>query len=84
MSEDAAALAVGQLGRAGTARRGSAGRPADPPAAGAVAVGVHDAVVPRQRLIEEGEVGVDQVEDAPVLAQDRLEKQLRLPKHGLA
>ena len=46
-----------------------------------VAVGVDDAVVPGQPLVQEGEVGVDQVEDAAVLADDRLEEQLGLLEH---
>ncbi len=37
-----------------------------------------DAVVPRQRLVQVREVGIDHVEDAAVFADDLAEEQLRL------
>ena len=42
------------------------------------AVDAVDAVVPGQAVVDEGEVGVEEVEDAAVLAQDGLEEQLGL------
>ena len=47
-------------------------------AAEVAAVDVRDAVVPRQPLVDERVVGVQQVEDAAVLAHDALEEQLGL------
>ena len=41
-----------------------------------------DAVVLRQPLVHEAEVGVQEVEDAAILAEDRLEEQLALADHA--
>ena len=43
-----------------------------------------DAVVLGQALIEVGEVGVDQLQHAPVLAHQGAKKHFRLPLHRLA
>ncbi len=41
-----------------------------------------NAVKLRQPPVHEAEVGVDEVENAAILAEDRLEEQLRLADHG--
>ena len=48
------------------------------------AVDVRNAVVTRQPLVHEREVGVEQVDDAAVLLHDRAEEQLRLALERLA
>ena len=63
------------------------------PAAGAVGqrdapeaapADVGDPVVPREPLVDEREVGVDQIQDAAILADDGLEQQFRLAPEGVA
>ena len=48
------------------------------------AVHVRNPVVPRQALVDERVVGVQQVEDAAVLAHDALEEELRLRRNACA
>ena len=48
------------------------------------ALDVRDPVVLRQPLVDEGVVGIEQIQDAAVLAQDAVEEQLRLLDEGLA
>src|SRR5262249_986150 len=43
-----------------------------------------NAVVPGQALVDEAEVGIDQVQDATVFPHDGLEEQLGLAEHGRA
>ncbi len=51
-------------------------------AAEAAAADVRDAVVPRQPLVDERVVGVEQVDDAAVLAQHAAEQQLGLLRNA--
>ena len=65
-----------------TPPRGLSGGQVDP--AHLVALDALDPVVLRQPLVEERVVAVDQLQQAPVLADDVLEEHLRLAPHGPA
>src|SRR5438874_184494 len=63
-------------------RQAPVGPPLPPP--NLLALNALDAVVFRQTFVDEAEVGVEEIEDTAVLAQDRLEEQLGLADHGRA
>ena len=67
------------VGQDAASRGAGQGDPAEP-----VADDARDAVVPGQPLVDEGVIGVEELEHAPVLAEDRLAEPLGLLEHGLA